>query len=218
MPIIDFSHPKGGVGKTTLCFNYLIYLQQKKKDFVCIDLDGQNSISNLLRLRELNKLKGFAIKSFNDEHKLVDYINTLDDNKIIVIDSGGFDSALNRIVLSISDLIITPFSDSPLEILRLIDFDKNILSDIENKTKEKLKIHLAINRIGTSIKQLDYIYEQINSCKHYEIFKSVIRDRVIYKNSLIEGKGVLEIKSKNTSDIKAQEELKKLFKEIDNII
>lgn len=33
MPIISFSHPKGGVGKTTLCFNFLVYLELQKKRF-----------------------------------------------------------------------------------------------------------------------------------------------------------------------------------------
>ncbi|MCW1341455.1 hypothetical protein OLP57_00750 [Campylobacter jejuni] len=40
--------------------------------------------------------------------------------KTIVIDSGGFDSGFNRIILSASDKILTPFSDSPLEIYDLL--------------------------------------------------------------------------------------------------
>lgn len=217
MAIISFSHPKGGVGKTTICFNYLVHLQTKKKKFVCIDLDGQNSISNLNQIRMLNKLKGFDIKKFKDEKELIDSINTSDDT-IIVIDSGGFDSAFNRIVLSVSDVIITPFSDSPLEILRLIDFDRNILNQIEAQSKQAIKIHLLINRISSSIKQLDYIHVQMQNCSHYTFLNNIIRDKVIFKNSLTEGKGILEIQTKNSSEIKAQEELKKLFKEIDIII
>ncbi|QBL12688.1 ParA family protein [Campylobacter helveticus] len=218
MAIISFSHPKGGVGKTTICFNYLVHLQDKKKKFICIDLDGQSSISNLNQLRVLNKLRGFDIKKFKDERELINFINKNDDDTIIVIDSGGFDSAFNRIVLSVSDLVITPFSDSPLEILRLIDFDKNILNQIEEQSKQKLKIHLLINRISSSIKQFDYIYKQMENCSHYTFLKNLIRDKVIFKNSLTEGKGILEIETKNSSEIKAQKELKKLFKEIDNLL
>lgn len=218
MAIISFSHPKGGVGKTTICFNYLVYLQGKKKKFVCIDLDGQNSISNLNQIRVLNKLKSFDIKKFKDEQELISFINTSDDDTMIIIDSGGFDSAFNRIVLSVSDVIITPFSDSPLEILRLIDFDKNILNQIEAQSKQEIKIHLLINRISSSIKQLDYIHTQMQNCSHYTFLNNIIRDKVIFKNSLTEGKGILEIQTKNSSEIKAQEELKKLFKEIDIII
>lgn len=117
-----------------------------------------------------------------------------------------------------SDLVITPFSDSPLEILRLIDFDKNILNQIEEQSKQKLKIHLLINRISSSIKQFDYIYKQMENCSHYTFLKNLIRDKVIFKNLLTEGKGILEIETKNSSEIKAQEELKKLFKEIDNLL
>ncbi|HEC1570697.1 TPA: AAA family ATPase [Campylobacter upsaliensis] len=67
MPFITFSHPKGGVGKTTICFNYLIYLQKKNVPFVCIDLDGQNSITHLNSLRELNGLKPFEVLRFDNE-------------------------------------------------------------------------------------------------------------------------------------------------------
>lgn len=218
MSIISFSHPKGGVGKTTICFNYLVHLQSKKKKFVCIDLDGQNSISNLNQIRKLNHLKAFEITQFKDEKELIHFINQSNDETMIVIDSGGFDSAFNRIVLSISDVIITPFSDSPLEILRLIDFDKNILHQIETQSKQEIKIHLLINRISSSIKQLDYIYEQMKNCSHYSFLNNIIRDKVIFKNSLTEGKGILELTTKNSSEIKAKEELNKLFKEIDSLI
>lgn len=218
MPIISFSHPKGGVGKTTICFNYLAYLQSKNKDFVCIDLDGQNSITNLNRIRVFNGLNGFEIVSFKGEKDLIAFIDKISTNNLTIIDSGGFDSAFNRIVLSVSDIIITPFSDSPLEILRLIDFDKNILNDIEIQSKQSLRIHLLVNRISSSIKQLDYLHEQLKHCTHYTFLKSIVRDRVIFKNSLTEGRGILEVEAKNPSEIRAQGELEGLFKEIESII
>ncbi|EDP5802022.1 ParA family protein [Campylobacter jejuni] len=212
MPIISFSHPKGGVGKTTLCFNFLVYLELQKKDFVCIDLDGQNSITNLNKIRKLSGLSPFEIISFKNENSLIDFLET-NQQKTIVIDSGGFDSGFNRIILSASDKILTPFSDSPLEILRLIDFDQSILTEIEKQTKQKIKIDLVINRISSNVKNLDNITSQIDNCKHFSIAKNIIRDRIIFKNSLTEGKGVLEVDSKSTSDSKAKEELNSLFKE-----
>lgn len=218
MPFITFSHPKGGVGKTTICFNYLVALQKKNVPFVCIDLDGQNSISHLNSLRKLNGLKPFEVLRFNNEKKLISYIEEVDESKYVIIDSGGFDSLFNRLVLSVSDLIITPLADSPLELLRLIDFDKNIVSDIEKETEHKIKLHILLNKINSSTKQIAHIKEQLNSCKHCEFLNSIIRDRVIYKNSLIEAKGVLELKLEKKSDLKAKEELKNLFNELKKLL
>lgn len=218
MPFITFSHPKGGVGKTTICFNYLSYLQKKKIPFTCIDLDGQSSISHLNSLRELNQIKPFNVLRFKDEKKLISYIEKADEREFVVIDSGGFDSLFNRLVLSISDLIITPLADSPLELLRLIDFDKNILSDIEKESKTKIKLHILLNKINSSTKQIGHIKEQLNSCKHCDFLESIIRDRVIYKNSLIEGKGVLELKLEKKAELKAKDELIHFFKELENLL
>ncbi|EHD3050614.1 hypothetical protein JRE95_001707, partial [Campylobacter upsaliensis] len=47
---------------------------------------------------------------------------------------------------------------------------------------------------------------------------SIIRDRVIYKNSLIEAKGVLELKNEKKSDMKAKEELENLFNELKKLL
>ncbi|ELJ9037776.1 ParA family protein [Campylobacter upsaliensis] len=186
--------------------------------FVCIDLDGQNSITHLNSLRELNGLKPFEVLRFDNEKKLISYIEEVDEDKYVIIDSGGFDSLFNRLVLSVSDLIITPLADSPLELLRLIDFDKNIVSDIEKEIKHKIKLHILLNKINSSTKQITHIKEQLNSCKHCEFLNSIIRDRVIYKNSLIEAKGVLELKNEKKSDMKAKEELENLFNELKKLL
>lgn len=155
---------------------------------------------------------------FKDEKKLISYIEKADEREFVVIDSGGFDSLFNRLVLSISDLIITPLADSPLELLRLIDFDKNILSDIEKESKTKIKLHILLNKINSSTKQIGHIKEQLNSCKHCDFLESIIRDRVIYKNSLIEGKGVLELKLEKKAELKAKDELIHFFKELESLL
>ncbi|ECL7558384.1 ParA family protein [Campylobacter jejuni] len=210
--IISFSHPKGGVGKTTLCFNFLAYLQSQKKDFVCIDLDGQNSITSLNKIRKIKNLKPFEIVSFKDKLELINFINK-SNKEYIIIDSGGFDSVFNRIVLSFSDKIVTPFSDSPLEIIRLRDFDE-IISEIENQANTKININLVINRVSANIKNFDYLKKQVQDCKHYIFLNSIIRDRVSFKNSFYEGKAIQEMEIKNISDTNAKLEVENLNKEI----
>lgn len=216
MPFITFSHPKGGVGKTTLCFNYCAYLQKKKIKFTCIDLDGQSSMTHLNSLREMNHLKPFNIMRFKNTEELLKVIESFDDENFVVIDSGGFDSPLNRIALVISDCIITPLADSPLELLRVIDFDNNILSHLESESQKKIKTHILLNRINSSTKQIGHIKEQMQSCSRCDFFETMIRDRVVYKNSLIEGKSVFELNTKKA--INAKDELKALFKEIERKI
>jgi len=155
---------------------------------------------------------------FTDEKKLISYIEEVDEKEYIVIDSGGFDSLFNRLVLSVSDLIIAPLADSALELLRMIDFDKNILSSVEKESQNKIKVHILFNKINCSTKQINHLKEQLNSCKHCDFLENIIRDRVIFRNSLIEGKGILELKLEKKAELKAKEELENLFKEMEKIL
>ena len=63
--IIAFLHPKGGVGKSLLSFNFAVFKMLKNKEVDFIDLDGQHSIPsfNQLRLQDEN-LKPLNIKTF----------------------------------------------------------------------------------------------------------------------------------------------------------
>ena len=47
MKIITFSAIKGGVGKTTITFNYAEWLSKKGKNVLLIDLDHQCNLTNI---------------------------------------------------------------------------------------------------------------------------------------------------------------------------
>lgn len=215
--VITFAHPKGGVGKSMLAFNYSAYLLKKRKKFCIIDLDGQHSITNFNNIRKEYNLPSFDIKHFNESSSLIDFIQN-NNYDFIVIDTGGFDSSLNRVVLALSDVIITPVSDSPVETLRLFDFNNNILSDIAREMKiDELKAHIVLNRIHSSVKNIEAIKEPYKECKNFTFLQSVIRDRARYKFSISGGNSIFE-ESKSDIDERAIEEIKNLFKEIDNLI
>ena len=214
--VITFAHPKGGVGKSMLAFNYSAYLLKKRKKFCIIDLDGQHSITNFNAIRKIYNLPNFDIKHFNESKSLIDFIQN-NNYDFIVIDTGGFDSSLNRVVLALSDVIVTPVSDSPVETLRLFDFN-NILGDIAKEMKvDELKTHIVLNRIHGSVRNIESIKEPYQECKNFTFLQSVIRDRARYKFSISSGKSIFE-ENKNDIDERAIEEIKKLFREIDNLV
>lgn len=218
--VITFSHPKGGVGKSTLCLNYLVYLQDKGIDFTCIDLDGQNSISNANKLRAMHDNKPFNIKTFASTDSLIKFIDS-HINENLIIDSGGFDSAFNRIAVSMSDKVITPLSDAPFEIMRLMSFDE-ILGDIEKELRKSkadfaIKSHLVLNRLNPSAKLIDSILDPFRESKHYAFMDSIVRDRTLIKYSPTTGKGVLESKIRTSSDVAAKNEILAFCKEVENL-
>ena len=140
--ITVFSHPKGGVGKTLLAFNYSVYSSKRRKTIV-VDLDGQNSITMFNAIRSQNDdLSALDIKTFDNTKALIEFLKNVNNDDFVVIDTGGFDSAYNRLAIAFADKIITPVSDSPVELMRLIDFDR-ILNEISAQIGNKLKIHIV---------------------------------------------------------------------------
>ena len=62
MKIITFSAIKGGVGKTTITYNYAEWLSKKGKNVLLIDLDHQCNLTNIYLPVEKNNTIGEVFK------------------------------------------------------------------------------------------------------------------------------------------------------------
>ena len=131
--IVVVSHTKGGVGKSTISFNLATALNSKYNIEV-IDLDFQKTLTYLNEYRK----EPLMVKSFDSDQEFKKYIKKDSDQRISIIDVGGFDSSINRIAMIMADLIITPVSDSSTELLGLIKFEK-ILKEM-SEVIEELKL------------------------------------------------------------------------------
>ncbi|CCN92061.1 putative partitioning protein (plasmid) [Vibrio nigripulchritudo SFn27] len=162
MPVICVANSKGGTGKTTVSLNLIHHL---KPDFI-IDLDIHKGLS------DLNRLGGsLEIYSTQEKDELLGWLE--DDGKLIFVDTGGFDSTLNRVALSQSDFILTPTSDDPSDQLRLLDFDKT-MSAVSEMVNEHLTAHALLNRVHHSRRSFDDFDELVGGLKHLARMPNVI--------------------------------------------
>lgn len=162
MPVICVANSKGGTGKTTVSLNLIHHLQP---DFI-IDLDFHKGLS------DINRLGGnLEIHRTQEKAQLLEWLE--DESKLVFVDTGGFDSTLNRIALSQSDFILTPTSDDPSDQLRLLDFDK-IMADVSESVKEHLVAYALLNRVHHSRRSFDDFDELIGGLKHLERMPNVI--------------------------------------------
>lgn len=162
MPVICVANSKGGTGKTTVSLNLIHHLQP---DFI-IDLDFHKGLS------DINRLGGnLEIHRTQEKAQLLEWFE--DESKLVFVDTGGFDSTLNRIALSQSDFILTPTSDDPSDQLRLLDFDK-IMADVSESVKEHLVAYALLNRVHHSRRSFDDFDELIGGLKHLERMPNVI--------------------------------------------
>lgn len=207
--IIAISHQKGGVGKSTVAFNLAVELSKHFKVEV-IDLDVQETVSSYNRIRKLMGQKELSVTAFENDKEMIDYINYQDDDKLIIIDSGGFDSALNRVSIAIADFIITPVSSDFTEILGLEKY-KSILSAVSKQIGKHIQTHVVLNKISPQQKYFDDIIGFIESSDHFNLLHNRLRRRVDFANSVAHGFSVVELDINSESS----KELLGLIKEIE---
>jgi len=209
--VITIAHQKGGVGKSTIALNLAVELG-KKYPLSVIDLDYQKSISIFNENRKETGLNPLNIISVESQKELMNIIDNADG--IILIDSGGFDSDLNRIAILGADIIITPLSNNLIEIYGLEAF-KKILIDLK-RIRSDIKSNILLNNVNPQItKSIEELKEYIKSnSQFFNMFETILRRRVDFAKSFETGKSVVEIDGSS----KASKELDNLIREIELIL
>ncbi len=215
--IITLAHQKGGTGKSTLSWNIAIdfsfnYKKYGYDNFIFVDLDNQESITMTNRLRMQFGQEPLDIIRFTDHERsgLEEFINSIGDETLVLIDSGGYDADLNRLAIIASDYVITPVSSDYMEIFGLQKF-KTILEELSAIKGETVKVNVLLNKIDPKLKDFSDIVEFINGIENFELMKTIIRFRSDYKHSIGYGFSVKELDKKS----KATDEIKELIKEIE---
>lgn len=214
--IVLFGHQKGGVGKSTVAINFAYHMQKKYKDLALLDLDSQNSTILFNQLREQEKLPTIKCVT-EDTVEFDEFIAKYSKNKnnLLVIDSGGYDSDINRAALIKADIIITPVGISQIEIFGLQKFRK-ILKEASEALDTKVKTNVLLNNVDSRSKnKLKDLREYIKDKNDYfNLLETTLHTRADYKNSYGDGLTVKEYNKKGV----AQDEIKQLSKEIYKLI
>lgn len=205
--VIVVAHQKGGVGKSTIASNIAVELS-KFYNVRVVDLDLQKSLTyfnNLRKSANLTKCDIVNVSSLNDLKELIN-----NNTGLLIIDAGGYDSDINRVAISGADILITPVSDSGIELVGLLAF-RQILRDIR-KVRPDLQAHVLLNKIHTRANSsLNEIFNFVKDNGEFTKFNAILRDRADYKKSFDAGKSVIEY------DNKAVQEMNELINEIKNI-
>ena len=190
--IINLSHQKGGVGKSTLAYNIADSFRILGYKVKLLDIDIQNSCIGLNSLREIPFVN---IKKVSNRKELVDIINNSysDNSEILIIDTDGFDLTLSKLAIIGSDISLAPLSDRVTEILGLVQKYNQTLKEIEPYNQIDISNYILLNKIHPFAKDFKHIEEIISQYPQIDIFKSIIvRDRAIYDKSFIDGRTVFE--------------------------
>jgi len=206
--IVAISHQKGGVGKSTIAWNLAVLFSQLLPT-VIIDLDTQQSLTQTNQIRQSLGLVPLEVKHVANAGELAMHIERDVAHRLTIIDSGGFDSAYNRVAIAGSDLIITPISDKPFDLMGLQKYEE-ILKSLSEIQKETIKTNVLFNNLNPAMKNFGDLIEFICMSEHFELMTSVIRQRVDIANSIGVGKSIKEFRIFS----KADQEFDALFEEV----
>jgi len=187
--IVVVSNQKGGVGKSTIALNIAV-LMQKYKTVQLVDLDVQRTLSFANEMRKTHD-KSLDVVQIESERHLKKLIKQDSYDQLLLVDSGGFDSELNRLAIKAADLIITPSSDKTFDLMALKRYEM-VLEQLSRGSKEKITSYVVLNNISPMTKKFDEINDFITESESFKLFDSVLRQRVDFARSSGEGLSVCE--------------------------
>lgn len=232
--IIVIGNEKGGTGKSTIAMHLAVKLLQEGFKVLTIDLDGrQGSLSKYISNREdfchkhdltLPTPAHFRFAPCEDIQKIpqqTEEINSLIDNMsleydAIIIDTPGNKNYLFDIAHRHADTLITPITDSLVDLNAIadIDFGNNKIKspghyaefvwDIKKFLASQGKAYLNWIICGNKISPLrsknkNFVFEQLEKISKLYGFRFCegLKDRVIYRELFLEGLTVLDLQQES---------------------
>lgn len=216
--ILVFGGRKGGVGKSTQATNFAVMLAHNEADVVIVDTDPQKTSINWIDRRneliesgeQLPVIHGVS-KEGNVRETLKDLAQRYD---VVIVDASGSDNKALRTALTVADILICPVrpSQADLETLphvcEVIDAAKDMNESLIAYGLISMSPTHAFSSESGSAEQL--LMQEFS--QHLSLLKHSVCDRKVFRDALLEGKGVIEM-----DNPKAKAEVTKVYKEIFNV-
>lgn len=208
--IILIANTKGGCGKSTLTVNLAAEMARRYPVRV-IDTDFQHSTSIFNHNRKKADLEPLDIIPADGERLKKEIA---DNDRIMIIDTGAFDTPEYRGVILKADMVICPTTDSSYDLYGLLMFSKKFTGAEFKKAKKNFKLFILANRIEPRTKGYAEIESFVEDNKKVmKLFETKLHNRADYKTAFDKGMGVTEL-----SRTQAGKEIKALLREVEECL
>jgi chromosome partitioning protein len=191
--ILLIAAEKGGVGKSTLATNLAVHLAHQGVDIVLLDTDGQATAARFVERRDEVGITP-AVPCVQRTGEIASTLRDLARRyQVVVVDAGGRDSREMRSAMAVATLLLVPTKASQAD---LETFSKvNDLIGLARGLNPELKA-VAVLSIAPSnpvIREVEDAQNLLAQFDQLELADTIIRDRKVYRDALLAGKGVTEL-------------------------
>lgn len=207
--IVLLGGEKGGTGKSTLATNLAALLAQQGRDVLLVDTDRQRTAANWVDRRNLLKevpTVHCTERRGNVFHALRDLAKRYDE---IIVDAGGRDSEELRTAMVAAQKVYVPLKasqpdlETSLHMNELISLARGMNANLE------ARVLICMAPTNPSIHETSEAQELLTELVELKPSGSIIRERKVYRDAMVEGRGVIEM-----DNDKAIGEIRALAKEI----
>ncbi|WP_158898419.1 division plane positioning ATPase MipZ [Burkholderia sp. L27(2015)] len=193
--IVLVAAEKGGVGKSTIASNLAVYLARQGVDVVLLDTDAQATCARFVERRDEAKIE----PPLPCVQRTGEVSATLRDlarrYQVVVVDAGGRDSREMRSAMAVANLLLTPIraSQADLETLPKV----NELIGLARGLNPELRASAILSMAPSNpvIREVEEARELLAQFDQLELADTVIRDRKVYRDALLAGRGVVELEN-----------------------
>ena len=208
--IVLLGNSKGGVGKSTLAINLAVHQASEGLDVAIVDTDRQGSVAAWSAVRDEEGITPRipCVQIFGKVHRELEDLEKR--YGFLIVDAGGRDSAELRTAMGTADILLMPLQPSQVDVWETEDIVEVL--DQARSLNPYIRARAVLNRCPTHP-----LVRETRESRSYleaagiELADVVIRDRISFRRSFGEGRGVSELEP---LDQKSMLELRALWKEV----
>ncbi len=192
--IVSVTSLKGGVGKSTIAQNLAVCFAHNDYKTCIVDSDTNKSSLRWAGLRS-EDLPNIPVFGSEDGRVLTQTIRGLyDDYEVIIIDGTPSLNKVTSKIIMLSDLVLIPILPSGLDLWATEIFLERY-QDAEDQKEEKIPGHFVLNQFDDRFNLSKDMMEVLEDSA-IKPLKASIKTRMVYREAVLEGKGVYECSNK----------------------
>ncbi|EDM66175.1 Plasmid stability protein ParA [Moritella sp. PE36] len=192
--IIAIISQKGGSSKSSTAMQLISFLLQSGRTVCLVDADRQGTLARWGQDRKLEKdlpqptiiqIYDDIAATLHDMSKIFDYV---------IVDTAGRDAPEIYSALAISHKAIVSIRPSQVDLDTLETMDRAIRRSKKINPND-LSAHILFTQCPTNANSKEVIEarEYAEDYDEMTVLKNVVKERVVYRHSASEGKGVIEM-------------------------